>query len=193
MWYEACKTPMVAALCRPQRGVIHMSYRRGIILAFSGLLALGAGSAAQAQDDRYRKTDVYNGDDRYRYPDDRLYKTGVYADDDFWYGERAIVTNTRFRGMDRDNDGVITRSEWRGNNRSFQNQDWNKDGVLSGREVRRNAVRVRNRNVRVEAVDRNRDGVIARSEWMSSRSEFNRLDRNRDGFITLSEARLRYN
>jgi EF hand domain-containing protein len=173
--------------------VILMSYRRGFVLAFSGLLALGAGSAAQAQQsDRYRKTDVYNGDDRYRYPDDRLYKEGVYADDDFWYGDQARVTNSRFRGMDRNRNGVIERSEWRGNARSFQNQDWNGDGVLSGREVRASAVRVRNSNARADAVDRNRDGVIARSEWLGARSEFNRLDRNRDGFITLSEARLRY-
>jgi EF hand domain-containing protein len=40
--------------------------------------------------------------------------------------------------------------------------------------------------------DRDRDGVIARSEWMRTRSEFNRLDLNRDGFITMSEARLHY-
>ena len=167
-----------------------MSYRRGFILAFSGLLALGAASV-QAQDDRYRKTnDGYYGDDRYRYGDDTMYKDGIYADDDFWYGDRAVVSNNRFRGMDRNRDGVIDRSEWRGNTRSFRNQDWNNDGVLSGREVRANARRVR--NSRVDAVDRNRDGVIARSEWMSSQREFNRLDRNRDGYITLSEARMRY-
>jgi hypothetical protein len=163
-----------------------MSYRRGFILAFSGLLALGAASV-QAQDDRYRKTDDYRYDDP-----DRLYKVGVYADDDFWYGDQARVTNTRFRGMDRNNDGIISRTEWRGNTRSFLNQDWNNDGVLSGREVRRNAVRVRQRNSRVEAVDRDRNGRIDRGEWMGSRSEFRRIDRDNDGYITATEARLRY-
>ena len=44
-----------------------MSNRRGFILAFSGLLALGVGSVAQAQSDRYRKIDPYRGDDRYVY------------------------------------------------------------------------------------------------------------------------------
>ena len=168
-----------------------MSYRNGFILAF-GLLALGA-SSAQAQDDRYRKTDPYYGDDRDR-DDDRMRKHGVYADDDFWYGDddraRSRAMNTRFRGMDRNRDGVISRSEWRGNDRAFQNQDWNRDGVLSGREVRANARR--NRNGRAEAVDRNRNGVIERGEWMGSAREFNRLDRNRDGYITSAEARLRY-
>ena len=38
--------------------------------------------------------------------------------------------------MDTNGDGVITRSEWRGNDNSFRNQDWNGDGILSGDEVR---------------------------------------------------------
>ena len=42
----------------------------------------------------------------------------------------------RFRAMDRDGDGVITRAEWRGSDRSFDVHDWNRDGVLSGDEMR---------------------------------------------------------
>jgi hypothetical protein len=41
----------------------------------------------------------------------------------------------RFRGLDFDRDGVISRAEWRGNDRSFMNHDWNRDGILSGVEV----------------------------------------------------------
>ncbi len=167
-----------------------MSYRKGFIFAVSGLLALGAASV-QAQDDRYRKTDPGYNDDRYG--DDRMYKDGIYADDDFWYGDdvyRGRGMNNRFRGMDRNRDGMVSRSEWRGNSRSFENQDWNNDGVLSGREVRANARR--NRTGRAEAVDRNRNGVIERGEWRGNSREFNRLDRNRDGYITSAEARLRY-
>ena len=164
-----------------------MSYRKGILLAFSGLLAVSAASV-QAQD-VYRKSDDR---DRYGYGDDRMYKDGIYADDDFWYGDQRVITNPRFRGMDRNRDGMVTRSEWRGNARSFANQDWNGDGVLSGREVRRNAVRVRNRNTRAEAVDRDRNGRIDRGEWLGSRRDFQRIDRNNDGYITAAEARLRY-
>ena len=47
----------------------------------------------------------------------------------------------RFQGMDTNGDGVITRSEWRGNDNSFRNQDWNGDGILSGDEVRTGARR----------------------------------------------------
>jgi hypothetical protein len=38
--------------------------------------------------------------------------------------------------MDTNGDGVITRDEWRGNDRSFADHDRNGDGVLSGPEVK---------------------------------------------------------
>jgi hypothetical protein len=69
----------------------------------------------------------------------------------------------RFQGMDRNKDGVITRTEWRGNDQSFSNEDWNGDGVLSGDEVRPGARRVGNllsseRNAaRLRALDDNRN------------------------------------
>jgi hypothetical protein len=48
----------------------------------------------------------------------------------------------RFRGMDRNNDGAISRSEWRGNRRSFDVRDWNNDGVLTGDEVNEASARI---------------------------------------------------
>lgn len=82
----------------------------------------------------------------------------------------------RFRAMDTNNDGRITREEWRGNDRSFRNHDWNKDGVLSGDEVRPGAVAPRvdtqeNRGfyewtrAGFRSVDVNRDNRITRNEW----------------------------
>jgi len=47
----------------------------------------------------------------------------------------------RFRGLDLDRNGMITRDEWRGNDVSFRAHDWNHDGVLSGNEVRAGAAR----------------------------------------------------
>ena len=46
-----------------------------------------------------------------------------------YHGQRS------YRGMDRDNNGSITRNEWRGNNRSFSNHDYNRDGILTNNEV----------------------------------------------------------
>ena len=48
---------------------------------------------------------------------------------------RAQSSNSRFEGMDRNRDGVISRSEWRGSDESFRRHDWNGDGKLSGEEV----------------------------------------------------------
>ncbi len=46
-------------------------------------------------------------------------------------GRHGKSEDGRFRGMDRDGNGVITRDEWRGNNKSFEKQDRNRDGVIS--------------------------------------------------------------
>ena len=43
----------------------------------------------------------------------------------------------RFRGMDRNRDGIVTRREWRGNDQSFRVHDRNSDGVLSGSELKK--------------------------------------------------------
>src|SRR5688572_31021497 len=47
----------------------------------------------------------------------------------------------RFRAMDRNADGVVTRAEWQGSDQSFRTHDWDGDGVLSGDEVRPGASR----------------------------------------------------
>src|SRR6476659_7120053 len=70
----------------------------------------------------------------------------------------------RFRGMDTDNDGVITRAEWRGDDQSFREHDLNHDGVLSGEEVSPRVV--------VDENDRSRRQEMA--------ARFERADRNRD-------------
>src|SRR5215213_8651341 len=54
---------------------------------------------------------------------------------------RGRTEPIRFQGMDTNGDGIISRDEWRGNDRSFANNDWNGDGQLSGAEVRPGAQR----------------------------------------------------
>ena len=110
----------------------------------------------------------------------------------------------RFQGMDANRDGVITRSEWRGNDVSFRNQDWNGDGILSGDEVRTGARRQTgwsedwNRDGRVDNLDNqiaqrfrdydmNNDNRVATRRVAGEARVFARLDTNRDGYLSMQE------
>jgi hypothetical protein len=116
-------------------------------------------------------------------------------------GGRAAI---RFGEMDTNNDGVITRSEWRGSAESFRVHDWNRDGVLSGDEVRPGAYRNDpyderdyNRGDSLEFsswtaaafanLDTNRDGRISTREWHFEMDTFRRVDRDRDGMLSRAE------
>ena len=100
----------------------------------------------------------------------------------------------RFRGMDRNNDGVITRSEWNGNNIAFNNQDWNNDGVLSGEEVRQGGRQagaasggLRRSDYNFDQLDTNNNNRIERREWQARLDQFRELDTNNDNFLSRAE------
>jgi Ca2+-binding EF-hand superfamily protein len=101
----------------------------------------------------------------------------------------------QFRGLDQNGDGVITRAEWRGNDRSFFNHDRNRDGVITREEWRITE------NVRggawtaqdFDVLDRNDDQRLTRYEWRSDYGVFDTVDRNRDGVITREEWRFSEN
>jgi Ca2+-binding EF-hand superfamily protein len=108
----------------------------------------------------------------------------------------------RFRDMDQDGDGTISRAEWRGSAESFRVHDWNRDGILSGAELTA-AYRSGDANTaddfdrtitfndwsaaRFAALDRNRDGRLTRAEWIYDLDTFRRADRNRDGVLIRNE------
>lgn len=115
-------------------------------------------------------------------------------------------TLMRFKAMDQNGDGRISRSEWRGSARSFVVHDWNGDGVLSGEEVRQGARRPEREWDDVDfdsaereyqfddwtargfqTLDHNRDNRITADEWHFEREGFRRADHNRDGAISRDE------
>lgn len=102
----------------------------------------------------------------------------------------------RFRRMDTNNDGAISRTEWRGNPRTFNTYDWNNDGRLAGDEVSVLAQRRGNRNGqddevasddRFDYLDINGNGYIDTNEWDGGQYAFDRLDTNDDRRLTRGE------
>ena len=94
----------------------------------------------------------------------------------------AAQQSMRYRGMDLNRDGVITRAEWRGNDQSFRQHDRNGDGRLSADEVRADDGSGIVRDF--AAVDLDGNGHVTAQEW---RRAFTELDDNRDGSLTEDE------
>jgi Ca2+-binding EF-hand superfamily protein len=106
----------------------------------------------------------------------------------------TINTNARmrYRAMDRNNDGAISRNEWTGTREAFVVSDWNGDNVLSGDEVMPGAERTANNNrvmnpARFRDLDTDRDGNIDRGEWRDSADAFDWLDRDDNNLLSRAE------
>src|SRR5262245_57123581 len=92
----------------------------------------------------------------------------------------------RMKTMDVNNDGVISRDEWKGRPEAFNRIDKNGDGSLT-REEFGNAAR--RQGGRLNQMDVNNDGKIFCDEWKGNPKRFDRFDANGDGVISKEEIR----
>jgi Ca2+-binding EF-hand superfamily protein len=117
-------------------------------------------------------------------------------------GSAAAAGELRFRDVDTDSDGALSRDEWRyGGERMFDNLDQNSDASLTQAEMsagprwstdsgdaygRGNRWRDR-LGSRFSELDGNKDGVITPGEWRKNPQTYELLDTNRDGSLTEAE------
>ncbi|MCI0621925.1 MAG: EF-hand domain-containing protein [Acidobacteria bacterium] len=102
----------------------------------------------------------------------------------------------RWKQLDQDNDGRISRSEWKRDEQAFSRIDSDNDGFLTQDELRNAAKEFRGKHRRgFQEMDTDGDGNISKSEWKGKEELFSRLDANNDGSLTrdeLREARKRH-
>ncbi|HEY8460235.1 MAG TPA: hypothetical protein VIM99_07640 [Blastocatellia bacterium] len=88
--------------------------------------------------------------------------------------------------LDINNDGVISRDEWKGKPEVFARIDKDGDGSPTREEFGDAA---RRQAGRLKQMDANNDGKISRDEWKGAPKRFDRLDADGDGAITKEELR----
>jgi Ca2+-binding EF-hand superfamily protein len=111
-------------------------------------------------------------------------RDGVLTRTEF-LGENAQDTaRDRFDVLDSNNDGRVSRAEWRGTAERFDTLDNNRDGTLTREEIRGTNEPPPDL---FSSVDVNRDRRVTRDEWRWSRAAFDERDANRDGVLTSGE------
>lgn len=93
--------------------------------------------AALGKEERTEKKGVEGREERSLGKEERAEKKGVEGKEERAAHRHNGRVGMRFRGMDRNHDGVITRDEWRGSRAEFDRLDRNHDGVLTPNEFRR--------------------------------------------------------
>ena len=78
---------------------------------------------------------------------------------------------------------MIARAEWTGDRGTFDRMDRNNDGVVTWSEYS-NVPGENSAAAHFDELDRNNDGVISRIEWRGESTQFGTADRNNDNVVT---------
>jgi Ca2+-binding EF-hand superfamily protein len=112
-------------------------------------------------------------------------------------GMFAVDPMGRFKALDKNGDGKVSRDEFTGRPAMFDRVDANGDGYLEAAEIKalvasapkQAAAAVTGRpGSRIMAMDKDGDGRVSRGEYAGAPAVFDRLDSNGDGFLGKEEA-----
>ncbi len=105
--------------------------------------------------------------------------------------DRAKRFAERLKRFDTNGDGIIERSEWKGDEQIFARLDRDGDGKIKLTDLKGRGGSGRDQAARfakrLKRMDKNGDGVLDREEWKGPARIFERLDADRDGKITADE------
>ncbi|HEY2157669.1 MAG TPA: EF-hand domain-containing protein [Isosphaeraceae bacterium] len=112
-------------------------------------------------------------------------------------GMFAVDPMGRFKALDKNGDGKVSRDEFTGRPAMFDRVDANKDGYLEAAEVKALVASATKQaaapgapqpGARIMTMDKNGDGKVSREEYSGPPALFDRLDSNSDGFLVRDEA-----
>lgn len=100
----------------------------------------------------------------------------------------------RFKQMDKDGDGKVSKSEFTGPEALFDRLDTDKDGSISKDELPKpaggNAGGADGKSFllnRLKGMDKDGDGQVSKSEFTGVPENFDRMDRDQDGSLSAQE------
>lgn len=102
---------------------------------------------------------------------------------------RGRQNGGKLRKMDVNNDGAISRDEWKGKPKGFERIDRDNDNIINREEAM--AAGKHGRQAGLKRMDENNDRQISRNEWKGDPEAFGRLDVNNDGILTREELKAR--
>jgi Ca2+-binding EF-hand superfamily protein len=104
-------------------------------------------------------------------------------------GGPVVALPDEFAYLDMNSDSTLSRAEWYGRDIPFDRVDRNNDGRISRDEFRDQGTAVAGQasQDRFYGLDTNSDGVLSRREWRGETVVFGTADTNDDGVVSLRE------